>query len=367
MHAHPDDESIFTSHVIADRIAAGSEVMVFTLTRGERGKMKLAELKALEGNLVSMGAFRSSELLNALEALGTPENPVKHAFAGTRAYLDSGMRVTNRGKPAKKRNLDPMSLSAVSVSVIADDIEQVLKSFKPDAVITYNSRGGYGHPDHKRAYEATAMAIRHYSRSNKGKAPDFWVIAEPNERAGIKIGNEKTALVKRAALEAHASQVLVSKDTYALVAGQEIRYDAPERLRKTHPSNWLMMKPYLKSIWGLPLGIGAGFVGTMLHQSTTSDAVHFPVGLVVSLSMVTSIALLLRLLRSSRGALYLMAFGFIAVVYSLAQKQPGNELWIPSNLVGTWWAYGSLGIVALTVLFPRLRRNTWNLNASGHR
>ena len=81
VHAHPDDESLFTGHVIADRIAAKAEVMVFTLTRGERGKVKLEELKSLEGNLAAMGAFRSGELREALAAFG----PVKHAFAGTRA------------------------------------------------------------------------------------------------------------------------------------------------------------------------------------------------------------------------------------------------------------------------------------------
>ena len=66
VHAHPDDESLFTGHVIADRIAAKSEVMVFTLTRGERGKVKLADLKSLEGRSAEMGAFRTAELMNAL-------------------------------------------------------------------------------------------------------------------------------------------------------------------------------------------------------------------------------------------------------------------------------------------------------------
>ena len=54
VHAHPDDESLFTGHVIADAVAAKAEVMVLTLTRGERGRMKLEELKSLEGNLPSM-------------------------------------------------------------------------------------------------------------------------------------------------------------------------------------------------------------------------------------------------------------------------------------------------------------------------
>ena len=66
VHAHPDDESIFTGHIIAERLAAGAEVYVLTLTRGERGKVKLEELKGLEGQLRAMGAFRTGELKVAL-------------------------------------------------------------------------------------------------------------------------------------------------------------------------------------------------------------------------------------------------------------------------------------------------------------
>ncbi|MEY4066897.1 MAG: hypothetical protein RIQ44_109, partial [Actinomycetota bacterium] len=34
VHAHPDDESLFTGHVMADAIARGAEVYLLTLTRG---------------------------------------------------------------------------------------------------------------------------------------------------------------------------------------------------------------------------------------------------------------------------------------------------------------------------------------------
>ena len=95
VHAHPDDESLFTGHILAQSVANGVEVMVLTLTRGERGRMKLEELKSLEGNLPGMGQFRAGELRNALAALGVR----MHKFAGTRAYLDSGFRLSAFGKP----------------------------------------------------------------------------------------------------------------------------------------------------------------------------------------------------------------------------------------------------------------------------
>ena len=58
VHAHPDDESLFTGHVIADAMARGAEVYLLTLTRGERGKVKLTDLKPLEGRNAQMGAWQ---------------------------------------------------------------------------------------------------------------------------------------------------------------------------------------------------------------------------------------------------------------------------------------------------------------------
>jgi N-acetyl-1-D-myo-inositol-2-amino-2-deoxy-alpha-D-glucopyranoside deacetylase len=122
IHAHPDDESLFTGHLIADRVQAGAKVMVLMLTRGERGRVKLDDLKPLESNLAAMGAFRTNELRNALSQLGD----VELRFAGTRSYLDSGMRLNTFGKPVNPKVTDEMSLSSVSTAVIADDIFQVL-------------------------------------------------------------------------------------------------------------------------------------------------------------------------------------------------------------------------------------------------
>ena len=362
VHAHPDDESLFTGHVIADRIAAKAEVLVFTLTRGERGKVKLEELKSLEGNLAAMGAFRSGELREALAAFG----PVKHAFAGTRAYLDSGMRLNPLGKPAKPRKLDEMALSAASTSVIADDIFKVIKDFKPDAVLTYNAKGGFGHPDHKMAHEATAMAIRMTAKQRKGRAPAFWVIAEPGERFDVQIGNDKTAAIKKAALEAHSSQVSVGAETYSVVAGKEFRYDRTERLRKASPNPLVHLRPLLTFFWAIPLGFLTGLAGTLLHQVRATDAAATPIGLIVALVMTGALALAIRLLRNSRGALYLLAATFAGTVFWLAQPQPNGTLLIPGDQLGNLWAFGSLGLIAIIILFPNIRAGSWRKSARGH-
>lgn len=363
VHAHPDDESLFTGHVIADRMAAGAEVYVLTLTRGERGKVKLADLKSLEGRAAEMGAFRTAELMNALDAYSVGETKVKHSFAGTRAYLDSGMRISSFGRPTRKRVLDELSLVAAATPVIAEDILKVMNELRPDAVITYNRRGGFGHPDHKKAYDSTTMAIRKYSKNHR--KPVFWTIAEPGERFDVEVGGVKTAPVKKAALSAHASQVLVNADSYALVAGKEIAYDKPERLKKSSVTSWDSVRPWLRSLWALPVGWLIGLAGTMLHLIKTVEGV--PIGLLIAFVMVGSMALALRVLRRSRGALYLMALAFIITVMQLAQKQANGSQYVTNNELSTYWVYGSLGLLALIVVFPRIRKATWAKSASGHR
>jgi N-acetyl-1-D-myo-inositol-2-amino-2-deoxy-alpha-D-glucopyranoside deacetylase len=363
VHAHPDDESLFTGHILANAVASGSEVMVLTLTRGERGRMKLEELRSLDGNLPSMGAFRAGELRNALAALG-----VKHfKFAGTRAYLDSGFRLNAFGKPTKVKNLDELSLSAVNVAVIADDIYATIKDFRPDAVVTYNRKGGFGHPDHKMAHEGAAMALRRIAKENGRKAPEFWTIAEKGERADVLIGNAKTAMVKKEALSAHASQVSVGAETYSIAAGKEVRYEEQEGLRRAsiRPLRWL--KPALIAIWSLPLGVMVGLVGTMIHGIRASNAGHWPFGLWIALAMTFALALSLRLLRNSRGALYLMTMSLWGTLLWLSQRHGGGSVAIVGNEVGTWWVYGSLIACALVILFPRIRPGVWRKNASGHR
>ena len=369
MHAHPDDESLFTGHVIAERLAARAEVFVLTLTRGERGKVKLDELKGLEGNLAAMGSFRSTELLEAFGEFNnvSSQSNVQHAFAGSRAYLDSGMRINAFGKPVKPKNLDELSLSAASTSVIADDIASTISEFNPDVVLTYNKRGGFGHPDHKMAHDATAMAIRSVSKTMRSRSPKFWVIAEPRERFDAEIGNTKTAGIKKAALEAHASQIAVHAETYSVVPGKEVRYDRPERLRLASPSIFVGLRSAFTFLWAMPLGLLVALAGTMMHQVKANDAAQTPVGLIVALVMTASLAISLRLIRRSRGALYLVSATLIATVFWLSQRQPGGELFIPGNEVGTLWAYGSMGICAIVILIPRLQPGAWRRSSRGHR
>lgn len=351
MHAHPDDEAIYTGHLIAQTAASGGEVLVVTLTRGERGKTQVPELAPLNADPLAMADFRENELRNSVAVLGA-----QFKVLGTRAYKDTGMRITSAGRVARPRRISELSLVSASIKVIASELVGVLKDFRPDHVVTYNSRGGFGHPDHKAAHHATVLALRQYRP--KGRPPKFWVIAEEGERFDHEVSGTSTLEQKRNALLAHRSQVLVTGDEYSFARDELHRIDAPERFRLTNPSAAVTLRPALTFFWAIPLGVLAGLAGTLLHQTTLAGG--FPVGIWVSLVMVGSLALALRMLRNSRGALYLMTASLAATVFWLTQRQTAGEVLIPANQNGLIWAYGSVVICFIIMLFPRLARRNWS-------
>jgi len=354
VHAHPDDESLQTGHVIADAISRGAEVSLITLTRGERGRAKLEELKSLEANPSAMGAFRAGELKNAMAALGV----TNYKFAGTRAYRDSGMRIGNLGVPTTPLKLDQMSLAAVSTPVVADDIYQSMVSFKPDAVITYNAKGGYGHPDHKKAHDATAMAMRRYRKSVRGKKPTFWVISEPGERATVVIGGEKTAEIKKAALQAHASQVTLKRDTYSVASGIEFKFTDPERLRQASPNFLPWFKPAFRALFGLPLGILLGYAGAFVHNVVAANERQSPLGLYLALGATASIAFGLRTFRNSRGAIYLLNAGMMLSIWWLSRNET-FDAFIADDKYGNRYVFFALAICIVAAVFPKIDVAKW--------
>ncbi|MEY2954733.1 MAG: hypothetical protein RL530_334, partial [Actinomycetota bacterium] len=153
--------------------------------------------------------------------------------------------------------------------------------------------------------------------------------------------------------------------TYSLVAGKETRFDAPERLKKASVSSWNSIKPWLRSLWAMPLGFLAALVGTMLHLSKTTDGM--PIGLILALIIVGALALALRVLRRSRGALYLMALTFIVTVLQFSHGGNSGSHLVTNSALSEYWLYGSMALLAVIVVFPRIQKATWNRSASGHR
>ena len=54
-------------------------------------------------------------------------------------------------------------LSKASISVIAGEIEDLIKTIKPKIVLSFDPIGVYGHPDHIVSSAATRVAIKNYS------------------------------------------------------------------------------------------------------------------------------------------------------------------------------------------------------------
>ena len=126
--AHPDDESFCAGGTIAKYVAAGAEVMVVSATRGEAGEIRMPSVATRR----TLGAVREQELHLACQPLG-----IQHA-----------------------RCLDHMdgTLKDVDQEVLTGQITEIIRTFRPDVVITFGPDGGYGHPDHIAISAATTAA-----------------------------------------------------------------------------------------------------------------------------------------------------------------------------------------------------------------
>ncbi|GIG19580.1 1D-myo-inositol 2-acetamido-2-deoxy-alpha-D-glucopyranoside deacetylase [Cellulomonas chitinilytica] len=161
VHAHPDDESLATGALLASWAASGGPVTLVTCTRGERGEVIGAGLAHLEGDGPALAAHREAELEAALAALGVPD----HVFldevgppAGAR-YEDSGMAWLAAGRAGSADDVPAGAFVAVPLDEAAARLAHVLRSRRPDVVVTYEPAGGYGHPDHVRAHQVTMRAL----------------------------------------------------------------------------------------------------------------------------------------------------------------------------------------------------------------
>ena len=72
-------------------------------------------------------------------------------------YRDSDMM----GRPG---NDDPRTFWQADLDEAAGRLTWLIRRYQPDVVTTYNSFGGYGHPDHIRAHD---VSIRAFDRAGR--------------------------------------------------------------------------------------------------------------------------------------------------------------------------------------------------------
>lgn len=156
VHAHPDDETIWTGGTIARYAARGVQVVVVTCTLGEEGEVIPPNLGGLTSEHADqLGGYRVGELRSACAALHVTE----HRFlGGIGRWRDSGMRWEEPGRAGALPDAHPRAFATGDREEQTAALRELLREFRPQVVATYASDGGYGHPDHVRAHEITAAA-----------------------------------------------------------------------------------------------------------------------------------------------------------------------------------------------------------------
>ncbi|MGE3621643.1 MAG: PIG-L deacetylase family protein [Acidimicrobiia bacterium] len=213
VHAHPDDEAIFTGGTMRRLADAGVRVVLVVATGGELGSASEGG-----GDIADLGRHRLAETRRAADALGVAE---VYALG----YRDSGMA----GDPA---NDAPGSLWRAPATGVAAALVGLLDDEpRLGAVVGYDSGGIYGHPDHVRVHQAVHMAADwlgittvydatvdrehlHFVETHlveEALSDDLGLV---RSRLGVPSVEVTTTVdvtgvldVKRAAMAAHASQI----------------------------------------------------------------------------------------------------------------------------------------------------------------
>lgn len=173
VHAHPDDETTTTGATAALYAAESIDVHLVTCTRGERGEILDPEDHcAVYGAAVdhhrALGELRARELAAAAGKLGIKGF---RFLGGPGRWWDSGM-VGEQG------NDDPRSLVAGDFDEQVTALAAVIREVRPQVLVTYDARGGYGHPDHIRAHELSLAAVDRAAERARAEEAEPWSVAK---------------------------------------------------------------------------------------------------------------------------------------------------------------------------------------------
>ena len=145
VHAHPDDEAFATGGVIARAVAEGRRVDLVVCTGGEEGEVHDPDLDP-EDARPRMREIRLAELECSVRALGG--GAINLHLLG---YRDSGMIDT-------QANNHPDAFWQTDLEAATGRLVEIVRRARPSVLVSYDSNGNYGHPDHINAYRITARA-----------------------------------------------------------------------------------------------------------------------------------------------------------------------------------------------------------------
>jgi LmbE family N-acetylglucosaminyl deacetylase len=144
VHAHPDDESSKGAATTAKYVAEGVDVVVATCTGGERGSI-LNPAMDRPDILANIGKIRRQEMDRAREILG-----IKQVWLG---FVDSGLPEDD------DQQLPEGCFARFDPAVAAAPLVEVIRSFRPHVMTTYDENGGYPHPDHIMCHKISVAAF----------------------------------------------------------------------------------------------------------------------------------------------------------------------------------------------------------------
>ena len=222
-HAHPDDEAIATGGTMARLAAEGHRVVLVTATGGELGEVPDGLLEPGE----DLAGRRAKELQAACDALGVSRQVIL-------GYGDSGMA----GEPTNDR---AGSFWRTDVEAAAARLAELLREEQAEVLVHYDENGNYGHPDHIQVHRVGSRAAelagtprvfmatvnRTYLQGlaeraeelgvrlpgddgegdGEGGPPEIGELGVEESRITTEVDVRAFLAAKRAAMQAHASQI----------------------------------------------------------------------------------------------------------------------------------------------------------------
>jgi LmbE family N-acetylglucosaminyl deacetylase len=159
--AHPDDESYGFGGTLARYAAEGVDVHVAVATDGAAGSVD----EKWNGDRSKLVEVRAGELKAAVKILG--------AQLHTLGYRDSGY-------VGDSANDDPQAFINIDEEEPIGRVVGLIRTLKPQVVLTHDETGGYFHPDHIQCYKITTAAF--HAAGDPHQYPDIGPEAYRPER-----------------------------------------------------------------------------------------------------------------------------------------------------------------------------------------
>lgn len=258
LHAHPDDEAIFTGGTMVALAEAGIDVTLVFATAGELG-----------GDDPQLASIRRAEAEWAAGALGVSD-------VRWLGFADSGMSAGSSkgsaGSPSQGTGTE--GFAHQNVAVAAQRLGQVLADVEATCVVGYDEIGIYGHPDHvavcrvahaaatlvgcSTVYEATVdREYLHFVESHlveeAHRSSDLGLVnaalGTPSVEIDLTVDVSAHLALKRAAMAAHSSQVPAHSSAMRLARAQFGDVYGLEWYRRRGPRSVLDELPAARAGW----------------------------------------------------------------------------------------------------------------------